>query len=198
MKEIEESNWNKILVKVSNGDQHSFGILYGQYSELLRRFSLPFVGFNDSDAEEVVQEIFLKVWIKRSYLASVKNFQSYLFQMAKNHIYDIHKNRKAEILALAKDHEKIKSTYHSSYQELLYQEYYASAQSIIDQLSPQRKRIFEMRTKEGLNLDEIAKQLKISKSGVKKQLYEAKDFVKSCLKKEQDMILIYLLISVLI
>lgn len=183
------------MIRVARGEEQAFAHLYRKYADIVHRFILPFVSFHTAEAEEMVQEVFLKIWIKRSYLEQVNNFQSYVFQVAKNHTIDRIRAKKPIAMDIEACQEILPANQMSSYHELLLKEYYSSAQTVIDRLSPQRKRIFEMRNKEGLNLDEIACRLNISKSGVKKQLYEATHFVKACLQKEQDLILAFLLFS---
>ncbi|WP_236977335.1 RNA polymerase sigma factor [Membranihabitans maritimus] len=194
---MEEGGPNKdcesiLLEKVANGNRDAYALIYDDYTDSLFRFILPFVDFNRSDAEEVVQDIFLAIWIKKEKLRTVRNFRSYLFQMAKNHTFEIYRKRRQ--VHEAQNELSVKSKIESSHQELVFQEYYASAQNIIEKLTPQRKRIFKMRTQMNMELDEIAGALKISKSGVKKQLYEAIRFVKKQMKNEHDIILSYLLL----
>lgn len=74
----------------------------------------------------------------------------------------------------------------SVHESLVYDEYYESAQAIIDHLTPQRKRIFLMRTQNGMSIAEIASALKISQSAVKKQLYESIRMVKNKLSKKHN------------
>jgi len=71
--------------------------------------------------------------------------------------------------------------------ELCYEEYQSVAGLALDRLTEKRRYIFELRTKEGLSLDEIADKLKISKSVVKKQYYAASSSIMEYLRNRGEM-----------
>ncbi len=73
----------EILLRVSQGDEQAFEKLVYQYSEKVFFHALTFVKTWEQ-AEETVQDIFLKIWEKRKILAEVENFDNYLFIVSKN------------------------------------------------------------------------------------------------------------------
>ncbi len=75
-------------------------------------------------------------------------------------------------------------------QALLFKQYYQAALAAIDQLPEHRRRIFQLRTQEGLTLEEIAVETGISRSAVKKHLYAAIESVKQYLRQHMGDVLL--------
>lgn len=173
-----------MLKKVASGNWEAFAVLYNFYVPKLYRFIYPFANQNKEDAEEVIQDVFLKVWMKKEKLENIRSFEAYLFRMAKNQLIDLKKQSSSQqriidqIIPLQRSHDT------SAHDKLVYNEYYNSAKSALSLLTPQRRKIFEMRTEGEMSIDEIAKQLNISQSAVKKQLYEAIRLIKKHIAHE--------------
>lgn len=79
-------NERELLALIAADDEAAFEQIYHHYNRLL----FPFI-LNKSKsqelAEEMVQDIFLKIWAKRKTLPAIDNFRSYLFTMAVNAVY---------------------------------------------------------------------------------------------------------------
>jgi len=71
--------------------------------------------------------------------------------------------------------------------ELLFKQYYGMALAAMEKLPPGRRKVLKMSIDEGLTLDEIAAQLGITRSGVKKQLYAATAFVRQYLQEHGEI-----------
>ncbi|PWG79963.1 RNA polymerase sigma factor [Pararcticibacter amylolyticus] len=179
-----------LLEKASNGDRRAYAELYSTYAPKLYRFVFPFADQSKENTEEVVQDVFLKIWAKREMLKTVRSFEAYIFRVAKNQLID---NRKRQ-----ESLRKIINTFgpetesESALDKVIYDEYNRAAQEAIGRLSPQRRRIFEMRVMYEMGIDEIACQLNISQSAVKKQLYEARDFIKVHLHQSTGWPLVFI------
>jgi RNA polymerase sigma-70 factor (ECF subfamily) len=74
--------------------------------------------------------------------------------------------------------------------ELLFKQYYRIALEAMDKLPPGRRKVLKMSMDDGLSLDEIARELNISRSGVKKQLYAATAFVRQYLLDHGELSLL--------
>jgi len=182
-----------LLEQISLGNTEAYSRLYTSYVPKVYRFIFPFSNQSKEDTEEVVQDVFLKIWARREKLIGLKSFQAYLFRMAKNQLIDHHKSRNSKLnLSDAKPAVERQVT-GSAYDNFIYEEYCQTALEAINKLSPQRRRIFEMRTQQEMAIDEIAEKLNISRSAVKKQLYEAIDFIKQYLHKHNGWVILLLL-----
>ncbi|HSZ85667.1 MAG TPA: RNA polymerase sigma factor [Puia sp.] len=187
-----------LLQRVSEGDWNAYTDLFNYYMPKLSAYIFPFTGQSVPDTEEIIQEVFLKIWEKRETLVVIRSFDSYLFRMAKNKLIDIIDQRRAmrkrdlHYTSLKED-----ATQTNPEEELHYQEYATIAQKAIDSLSPKLKSVFLLSTQEELSLDEIAQRLSIPKETVKKRLYLAGRSIKNFLKQNGDWIGILGILNIL-
>lgn len=168
------------------GDREMYARVYTHYLPKLYHFILVFSKGSKEDAEEIVQEVFLKIWMYREALVGVRSFEAYMFSIARNLLYDIHRRRKqlkAIIATLAADRSEAAESIQNT---IIFKEYHKTAIDAINQLSGQKKKIFHLRTQQGLKLGEIASELNLSVPGVKKHLYETIHFIKNYLRDHGD------------
>lgn len=176
----------ELLKKCALGDRQAFSTLYTTYlSQLMRYLFL----FNPSreENEEIIQDVFLKIWEKRESLAEIESFKAYAFKISKNLLIDGIRRAKVEKKVrefIAPESEDCGIRLDD---DLCFEEYQNVASKAIDRLTEKRRHIFELRTKDGLSLDEIADRLQISKSVVKKQYYAASSSIVEYLKKRGEM-----------
>lgn len=157
----------------------AFALLYRHYQPRLQQRLLPFCPANE--IENIIQEVFLKVWIKRSILLQVNSFEGLLVKMAKNLVVDA----KRKTTASDKREEIVASgtTTTIDYRHLEYKELYAAALKVIDRLPPRQRQIYTLRVIEEYSLDEIVTATGLSKAVVVKQLYLASKAVRAEVKQ---------------
>jgi RNA polymerase sigma-70 factor (ECF subfamily) len=145
-------------------------------------------------AEEMVQEIFMKIWINRNTLNTVDNPGNYIFTMARNKTVD-HIRKIANENKLRDDvKRRITESQDSAYERILLKESKQLIQDAVNQLSEQKQLIFKLSRTEGYSIDEIAKQLGISKSTVKNHIVEILKHIKSYLGSHSKTMLIAFMI----
>src|SRR5882757_3301449 len=83
MQESPMTHDHALFISISEGDEMAFTTCYSEYGRVLMPFLVRLVGSRDS-AEEIIQEVFLKVWLYRDRLAEVDNPRSWLFRVAAN------------------------------------------------------------------------------------------------------------------
>lgn len=173
---------NELLSLVAAGDRQAFTRLYSQYLDAAYHYVYLFTKSKDN-TEEILQDVFVKIWENREKLAEVQTFKNYLFKAAKNRVLD--EVRKEQVRYRVLTEIKRGRTVHdeSTADTLAYKDYYRVVQQAIEKLPPKRKLIFRLNTENGLSHDEIAAQLGVSKSMVKNQLYKAYDFVRHYLSQ---------------
>ncbi len=172
-----------ILARCSCGDSDSFAILYNRYWNPLCRYLNLFTG-SKSASEEIVQEIFFKIWEKKENLVHVASFQSYLFKAAKNLLIDQVRRKRTEEKILESIRLFTKDGQEYSDSEIIYEQCFKIAQDAKNLLPSKKKTIFEMSCEENRSMDEIAQSLAMPKMTVKKQLYAAKTFIRKYLSKQ--------------
>ena len=186
MKAYTLHNEKILLQQIAAGDQGAFATVYAHYLPRLYRYVYPFVHQSHEETEEILQDIFFKVWLKKETLPALASFNHYLLRMAKNRIIDgLRKNKRHQQFL---EQETVKTGGQAPDPEsgYLYKEYNEAAQQTLQQMTPRRRQIFELRTGQDMSLEEIAQQLSISRSAVKKQLYAATQLIKEALQKNGE------------
>jgi RNA polymerase sigma-70 factor (family 1) len=178
----------------ADGDQVAYGRLYSFYYPQLYN-SIVFMAQSHEDAQEIIHETFLKIWKAKESLLLVRSFEDYAYTLAKNLLFNLLKRKKTgqRIIQSLTD-QSISNAGPSPDQDLLYKQYYQTAIDAINQLSEQKRKIFLLRTQENLSLGEIADEMGISISAVKKHLYAAFESVKEALRMSTGEVLLFLLL----
>ncbi|WP_316814001.1 RNA polymerase sigma-70 factor [Pedobacter heparinus] len=167
-----------LLIKLTNHDHHSFHELYDRFSTQLYANILRMV--RDPDlAQEILQDVFVKVWEKRGLIDPEKPFPAYLFQISRNMVYDhfrkLAQEKKLETHLLANGTD----TYTHIEEELIFKESNQLFLDAVDKLSPQRKQVFTLCKLEGKSYSEVSNLLQISTSTVSDHLLKSNKFIKA-------------------
>jgi RNA polymerase sigma-70 factor (ECF subfamily) len=178
-----------LLQKTAEGSREAYATLYSHYYPGLYRF-VSFVIASHEDTEEIIQDVFLKIWLKRETLIGIRSFDDYLFRMAKNRIFDAARQSQTRLKLARQIGLQMQEGTDSTYNKVIFQEYHAIAREAIDQLSPQKKKMFLMYTRDEMTAREIAEVEGISRMAVKKQLYEAIHFIKDHLRRHAEWLLL--------
>ena len=180
-------NEQELLSRLADGDKSAFDTLYQYYEPRLRLFLYPFTGPDDDTLNSILQDVFLKLWFKRTDLVGIAFLEFYLQRMAKNKLLDSlrlrqirgrHESGYARLQAGADD---------STSEQIQLKEYLSIAREGMAQLPERRRLIFRLYVIEGLSLDEVAVQVNTSKEVVKKQLQLAKVFLKGYISRKGDL-----------
>ena len=133
------------LVKaLKEGNQLAFSIVYKTYAA--QTFSLAFKYLlNKELAEDAVQNLFLKLWLKKEEIDETKPINRYLFTMLKNDLLNTLRDSKKNIYLLEDCLSMVLELEDNSQNENLKQEQMNIIQQALEQLSPQRRKVFEMK-----------------------------------------------------
>ena len=172
----------QLLLMLAGSDQQVFTELYNRHHSGIYRYQLAFVKI-PSIAEDLTQEVFLKVWEARKRLQVHTSFAAYIYRISRNTAIDFMKKIAADRelrneIILHKE-----SFFHdiSSSSQLLAKEYSHLYKQAIDSLSQQRRTVFLLCREEGKTYKEVARLLGISRHTVKehmtKSLHNLRDFL---------------------
>jgi len=178
--------------QLQKGDKQAFKALFDKYGPRLYQFSLRYLKEKE-DAEDLLNDVFLKIWENRQNLLSNLSFQAYLFTIAYNRIRQqfLKKNREEKyIQVFAKEY--LDNSFKDE-DELDYQLFVKRMNEIIDLLPPRRKEIFILSYKEEQKNSKIAAQLGLSEQFIKKQLSIARKFIVDKIKENGEVAGILLL-----
>jgi RNA polymerase sigma-70 factor (family 1) len=174
---------------VSEGNEQAFRRLFDLYRAKLYLFVLHIVE-NEAETEEIVQDIFLRIWVSRQVLAEVTNQNGYMFTVARNrsldHIRHVARERKMKGNWAARYNLPVNATE----EDLDLNESRRLIDAAINELSPQQATIFKLSKLEGLKRQEIAVMLGISENTVRNHLFEAIKFIKNYMKEHGDVALL--------
>jgi RNA polymerase sigma-70 factor (ECF subfamily) len=183
-------NEKELLRQVAQGDRGAFRVLYKLYFPLVQRYVSLFEPSKTS-LDELTQDVFVRIWDKRGRLGEVDSFKSYLFMVSRNVVFNFIRALKVRQRVRELDVSLETSGSNDLESELLFKQYYRIALEAMDKLPPGRRKVLKMSIDDGLSLDEIALELNISRSGVKKQLYAATAFVRQYLQEHGEISLLF-------
>lgn len=158
-----------LILAVKNDDPDAFRKLFQRYSAKLYYFAFRFLR-NQTESEEVVQEVFVKIWNIRKQLNENLSFNSFLFTIAKNHIFNLRRNKinhEAFLEFLAPFYSEAEEF---AEENIITSDLQEHLQHAIDNLPPQRRLIFKKSREEGLTYPQIASLLHISEKTVETQI----------------------------
>ncbi|PIQ14893.1 MAG: RNA polymerase subunit sigma-24 [Flavobacteriales bacterium CG18_big_fil_WC_8_21_14_2_50_32_9] len=150
-----------------------YNIIIDNYADNLFRFVLKNIK-NEDDAKDIVQESFLKVWLKKEEINFLKA-KSYLFSTAYHQTIDYVRKSKIQLVA----NEELNK--HS----LIYEDQFTDIQAVLhealEKLPPIQKAVILLRDYEGYNYLEIAEITKLSEAQVKVYIFRGRTFLKNYL-----------------
>ena len=166
-----------LILLLKNDDRDAFTELYNQYWKRVYNFCRLYLS-NSQDAEEVVQEVFVKLWDLRHAINEDQSFDGFLFIITRNFIFNQHRRqvneetyRKTVLDAL--------NVYDNPEQELEANDLNAYIDQLINLMPPRRREIFVLSRYQNLSYKEIAAQLHIAEKTVEHQISEALRFLRS-------------------
>ncbi len=170
----------EVIESLKAGDHMSYNRIYVKYHDQILRFIHSLIR-SLGDAEELTQEIFVTLWAKKDQIDPAKNFNGYIYRMARNSVLNYIKARNVRAGSPLDAAQNEISEYISSEDIVVAREVNLIIELAISRMPEQRKRIMEMSRKEGLSNEEIADRLCIKKSSVEKQISYARKELKEIL-----------------
>jgi RNA polymerase sigma-70 factor (family 1) len=172
----------ELILRIAEGDQQAFKILYDHYVKHVYGIAVRLMKSPDL-AQDLTQEIFARVWIKRASLATVQQFRPWLNTITKNLARDYLRKK-----VVAPEYESYLLGFFADLspsveEELAHRQLQHVMREAIDQLSPQLKTAFTLSRFKGLTHEQIAAEMQISPTTSKSHLVRALASIRSYLKK---------------
>lgn len=193
---VSKSN-QELLLLIQKDDRIAFYHLYDRYCRRLYGFVLRYLKQKE-DAEEIVQEVFVKIWESRNKIDAYSSFEAFLFTIAYNTTISLLRKRTNEAKYL--DHLKsLQQSINSPdlIDEIQYNELNNRVKLLLNELTPRQQEIFQLSREDGLTHDEIAKKLDISVNTVKKHMANSLTFLKTQIDSNLtiNLLFIYMFLS---
>ena len=175
-------------MKVAIGDETAFRQLFQQWHQLLAGYVFRITESREL-TEEIVQDVFLKIWMTRETLSGIENFKHYLIVVCRNQCFDVLKKQlKLEQQRREWDRENrlrpVPDEPPPDFSSLI--------DEAIDSLPPRRKEVYLLSRHKRLTYQEVADQLGISKESVKTHLKLASDSISAYIRSRLTSIILFL------
>jgi RNA polymerase sigma-70 factor (ECF subfamily) len=187
----EYTDQDRLLVsQLKEGSKDAYQLLFNRYAPRIFAFALSYLKRRE-DAEELLQEIFLRLWEIRATLDDSKNIKSLLFKICINLIYDFIRRKNIEQAYLAFAGNNDQSNADSTWHEVIYHDMLMLMNRLVETMPDQRRLIFRLSKEDGLSNDEIAIRLQLSKRTVENQLYRAISYLRERIWQSSLPVLLY-------
>lgn len=176
-------NSDEILIKgIKQGDYACFNHLFFSYYGRLCAYVLEITKDHEA-SEDIIQELFIKLWTNREKIEVRESIISYLFRSSKNAALNYLRNEATRKNAT----EKIPTETFQSIEDIVEHEGFLSAlDKCIELLPPRSKEVFLLSRFDGLKQKEISEKLNISVKTIKNQIWKSLQYLKYCIQLKND------------
>ncbi|MFV0268894.1 MAG: RNA polymerase sigma factor [Draconibacterium sp.] len=175
-------NLDKIISELAKDNEAPLEDLFNHYYPRLYNFSRSFLKIEE-DIDDILQEVFVKIWLNRKKINSAATFNSFIFTITRNLLLNALRSRlnneniKGEILKLSLAEE------YSQMEQVEYLELKEKVNILVNELPERQKEIFILSREEGLSHKEIAEKLGISTKTVEYHINQSIKHLKKYLKE---------------
>lgn len=162
----------KLLLRAAAGHEGSFTQLFFLYRHKLYSFLLRLTESPEM-TEDVIQDVFLKLWKDRENLVNIEQFGGYIYRMAQHHALNAFRRMAKESLVMAELTRTTEAASADAGDQLHIREVREKLQYALDHLPPKQKLVYTLSREQGLKHEEIARQLNISPSTVNNHMIAA-------------------------
>ncbi|MEI7830977.1 MAG: RNA polymerase sigma-70 factor [Prolixibacteraceae bacterium] len=185
IRDIEE-----IILRLKKDEKSALDDLFDYYYPRLFHFSKSILKI-ETEVDDILQEVFVKLWLNRQKIGNAETFNSYIFTITKN-----------EVLNLIRTNLRNNSFKNELFQRSVAEEFQIQSQlefkevksgidQVVSQLPEKRRQIFILSRTEGFSNKEIAQQLNISEKTVEDHITHAIKKIKTSLKEMGVISLLY-------
>jgi len=179
-----------LLIQLKQGSTRALEELHDHFSARIynscRRFFL-----THEDAEEVVQDVFIKIWNNRNNIKLHLSFKAYIFKISKNLIL---RKLQKKVLKETLDNYINSAAFVSNNVEetVIAKDVEALINDLINNLPPKKQKIFLLNRYEDKTIDEIAEELGLSRRTVESHIYQTRALIKSKLNLNSAVPLMFI------
>jgi len=180
-----------LFISISNGDEQAFGKLFFAYKDMVYSIALVFTE-NKADAEEIVQEVFSRVWKHREKLPEINEFTAWIKTVTRNRCLSDLKKKAVEMQRKKEISYYLSLETENTGQGVEAKELQALIHEAMAQLSTQQRKIFELSRLQGMDRNTIARMLDISPATVSVHLTIALRTVRNFLRQHRHNIFTFI------
>jgi RNA polymerase sigma-70 factor (family 1) len=177
-------NESELLAELARGEQYALRKIYDHYHKIVYAFALWYLK-SEPEAEEVMQETFLKLWLMGDTAIEIRSLQQYLKSIAGNKSLDLLRFRARRISTVSIYGNDLSDPVHNETEErIMLNDLQQIVQKGISQLPEQQKLIYQLCKEQGLKNDEVARQLNLSPHTVRTHMKLALKFLRDYMIKQ--------------
>jgi RNA polymerase sigma-70 factor (family 1) len=176
----------KILQRLQTGDEHSFSLIYQHYFSFVCA-SVARLIHSPQLAEDVTQDIFIKIWEGRSELAEIKSFRPWLFIIARNHSINVLKKASRCEEGMGEIIRHFHRSPEAANDEILNNEYAKFIRDKLNELPPRAREIFQLCREQSKTYNEVATALGITRDAVKSRMVHVMKQLRKAAEKEMGL-----------
>ncbi len=175
-------NKKKLILGIQSGNEAAYKVVYFHYYEPLCIYVLSFTSHR-TIAEDVVQDVFLKLWAKRESLRLDGSLNGYLYRLTYNTFIDVYReNKQLDVELQLFKRESLAELIEENDEQ--FQQRLGKVQKAIDELPPRCKEIFILCKQRGMRYKEIAKKMGVSLKTVENQMGKALSLIRKKVKSK--------------
>ncbi|EHQ24912.1 RNA polymerase sigma factor [Mucilaginibacter paludis] len=173
----------ELLPELISGSADAFTVLYDRYHKSIYQFIYKYV-HSGALADDLTQEVFIKIWNGRHQLNNIQSFKGYLFVSARNHTLNSLKAALRSDKTMGEIVKNFVAQRKATDERLLEADYAAFLQRELSKLPERSREIFRLCRQEYRTYEEVAQQLGISKSAVKSHMVSSMKVLKTSVEQE--------------
>jgi RNA polymerase sigma-70 factor (ECF subfamily) len=185
-----------LISLLKNDSEYAFQLLFEHYHNLVYKVSLLYVK-SPTLAQDIVQDVFMKIWFQRKDLPDIVSFESWIYTLSRNLTIN-------SVKKLAYEH-KAKTTFNNlqtrfddtTDHKIRNSQYNALLQQAIHELPEQQQKVYRLGKESGLSYEAIAQELSLSPLTVKTHMARALASIRSFLQKHDKEFIILFIIHLL-
>ncbi|WP_177318641.1 RNA polymerase sigma factor [Chitinophaga sancti] len=175
---------------IASGDQAAFALLVAHYHKSV--YSVAYrLTRSVPLSEEIVQDVFLKIWLKREMLEEIVNFPAFLHTVSTNMIYSTLRQQQRDVLSISDtDLEERTPAVNTTEEVVQDREYENLLEKAIRRLPERQQQTYILIKKEGMKRDAAAAAMNISPETVKSNLEQAMKNIRAFCMANLDLLMI--------
>ncbi|MDN3657149.1 RNA polymerase sigma-70 factor [Ferruginibacter paludis] len=175
-----------LLQLAAHGNEAAFVELFYLYRHKLYSYILKITARPEL-AQDMVQDVFLKLWKNKCQLDTIENFNAFIFTVAQNQVVNYFRRMNNETLMLSKMQDRRQGFERCTEERISHNEVQQSINEVLKRLPAQQHLVFKLSREQGLKQDEIAMALKISPNTVKNHLALAIKTIREYLRHKLEI-----------
>jgi len=166
-----------LLIQLRNGNERAFTYFYERHSLIIYRKIKKMVKV-DVLADELMQDVFVRLWDKRHLIDPEKPLKSYLFLIAQNLVYDFYRKLGREERLQSEVMKQFSETYLHSEEEVILKETQELLNRAVEHLPAQQRLVFRLCKLEGKTYEQVSRELGISTATINTHIVRATKSIK--------------------